>query len=105
MLTEFEAHQISIAGICGATTAFAKAGLFRIRRHTSNGKEFLLEHVPGYEDPALYADMLAVRDKGVISANGLGAVEFAREIFAELGVFTDTDLQLFEKMYRHGQVT
>ena len=34
---------------------------------------------------------------------GLGAVEFAKEIFAELGVFGDTDLRLFEEMYRHGR--
>jgi putative intracellular protease/amidase len=103
VLTTFEARGITIAGICAATTALARAGLFRGRRHTSNGKAFLLKHAPGYETPDSYVDTLAIRDRGVISANGLGAIEFAREIFAELGVLTEADLKIYEEMYRHGR--
>lgn len=103
VLTTFEARRVPIASICAATTALAKAGLFRTRSHTSNGKEFLLKHSPNYETPSLYVDTLAIRDKGVVSANGLGAIEFAREIFVELGVLGEADLQLFEEMYRHGR--
>lgn len=103
LLTSFEAHGITIAGICAGTTALARAGLFRGRRHTSNGKAFLLKHVPGYETQDLYVDTLAIRDQGVISANGLGAIEFAREIFAELGVLGEADLLLYEQMYRYGR--
>jgi putative intracellular protease/amidase len=102
VLTTFEAHGITIAGICAATTALARAGLFRERRHTSNGKTFLLKYAPGYQTSDSYVDTLAIRDRGVISANGLGAIEFAREIFAELGVLTDSDLKIYEEMYRHG---
>jgi len=98
-----EARGIPIAGICAATTALARAGLFCTRRHTSNSKGFLLKHVPRYEGQDLYVDTLAMRDKRVISASGLGAIEFAREIFAELGVFSESDLRLFEEMYRHGR--
>jgi putative intracellular protease/amidase len=103
VLTTFEARGITIAAICAATTALARAGLFRGRRHTSNGKAFLLKHAPGYETPDSYVDTLAIRDRGVISANGLGAIEFAREIFAELGVLTEADLKIYEEMYRHGR--
>jgi putative intracellular protease/amidase len=103
VMKTFEACGTTIAGICAATTAMARAGLFRARRHTSNGKAFLLKHAPGYENADLYVDTLATRERGVISANGLGAIEFAREIFAELNVFTEADLKLYEEMYRHGR--
>lgn len=103
VLKTFEARGVTIAGICAATTALARADLFHGRRHTSNGKAFLLKHAPGYETPDSYVDTLAIRDRGVISANGLGAVEFACEIFAELGVLNDADLKMYEEMYRHGR--
>jgi putative intracellular protease/amidase len=103
-LRAFETHAVPIAGICAATVALAKAGLFRDRRHTSNGQAFLAQHAAGYQSPGLYVEALAVRDRGVISASGLGAVEFAREIFAELGVLGEADLRRFEEMYRHGRL-
>jgi putative intracellular protease/amidase len=102
-LRALETQGVPIAAICGATVALAKGGFFRNRRHTSNGKVFLTQQAPGYESSNLYIETLAVRDRGVISASGLGAVEFAKEIFAELGVFGDTELRLFEEMYRHGR--
>jgi putative intracellular protease/amidase len=96
-------QDVPIAGICAATTALARAGLFRARRHTSNGRAYLLEHAPGYETAGQYVEALAVRDDGVISASGLGAVEFAGEIFAQLGVFTAAELRNYHAMYRHGR--
>jgi hypothetical protein len=47
----------------------------------------------------------AVTDRGVISASGIGAVEFAREIFAALHVLSADDLRLFVQMYRNGRHT
>jgi putative intracellular protease/amidase len=103
VLNRLEGRGIPIAAICAATTALARMGFFRNRRHTSNGKDFLNRHAPGYESAAHYVDQLAVRDRGVITASGLGAVEFAKEIFAELGIFGEADLRLYEDMYRHGR--
>lgn len=96
---------VPVAGICAGTVALAQAGLFTDRAHTSNGASFLSEHAPSYRDPSLYRNVLAVRDRGVISASGLGAVEFAREIFAELGILSEDDLHLYERMYRHGEAS
>jgi putative intracellular protease/amidase len=103
-LAALEARDVPIAGICAATAILARAGFFRGRRHTSNGKDFLHQHADGYETAALYEDALAVRDRGVISASGLGAVEFAKEIFAELEVLGEADLRLYEEMYRSGRM-
>jgi hypothetical protein len=92
-----------VAVICGATIAATRAGLFRGRRHTSNGRGFLRQHAPDYDGEAGYVDALAVTDDGVISASGLGAIEFAREIFAALGVFSAETLDQYIEMYRGGR--
>lgn len=100
VLGRMRAAAVPIAAICGATIAAARAGLFRGRRHTSNGRAYLQQHAPGSGEE--YADVLAVADDGVISASGLGAVEFAAEIFIQLGVFSGDEIQQFREMYRHG---
>jgi hypothetical protein len=48
--------------------------------------------------------MLAVRDRGIITASGLGAVDFAREIFAELELFSAADAALWFDMFKHGKL-
>ncbi len=93
---------VPLAAICGATVAVARAGLLRGRAHTSNGLEYLRSMVPGYIRDTDYVNQLAVRDRGLITASGLGAVEFAREIFAELGVYADQDLELWYRMFKYG---
>jgi putative intracellular protease/amidase len=102
-LATLVAGGVVIAAICAATVAVARAGLLQGRRHTSNGSLFLRRHAPGYETPELYVDALAVTDDGVITASGLGAVEFAHEIFAALGIFGTADLVRYLDMYRRGQ--
>ena len=91
-----------VAAICAATTAIVRAGLLRGRKHTSNGLDYLRKQVPDYQAADDYVDQLAVRDRGLITASGLGAIEFAREIFAELGVFSESDLELWYRMFKHG---
>jgi putative intracellular protease/amidase len=91
-----------VAAICGATVALARAGLLDERRHTSNGADYLAELAPSYRGAGLYAPTPAVRDRGVITASGLGPVDFAREIFAEVGLLDEADLELWYRMFRHG---
>lgn len=67
-------RQIPIAAICAATVAVARVGLLRGRRHTSNGLSY--------------------------SASGLADVEFARELFEELGVLWQGDRALWAEMFR-----
>lgn len=93
-----------VAAICGATLAVARAGLLGDRRHTSNGREYLERHVPGSAPASLYADTLAVRDRGVITASGVGPVEFAREIFEELGVFSEHDREVWYRLFKYGEM-
>jgi putative intracellular protease/amidase len=96
--------EVPVAAICAATVAIARAGLLRGRRHTSNGLSYLQRQVPDYADAARYVDTPAVRDGGLITATGLADVEFAREILAELNVFTDADRERWTDVFRGGRM-
>jgi putative intracellular protease/amidase len=102
VLHELAAAGTPLAAICGATLALALAGLLDERRHTSNMLDYLVQHAPKYRGQRHYVTDLAVRDRGVITASGLGSVEFAREIFAELGVFSDADRSLWFDAFKFG---
>jgi putative intracellular protease/amidase len=104
LLAALIAAAAPIAAICGATLAVARAGLLNDRRHTSNMPGYLREHVPEYRGDAAYDPALAVSDRGVITASGLGPVEFARAVFRELGIFGDADERLWFDMFKHGRI-
>lgn len=103
-ITAMHEAGVPIAAICGATIAAARAGLLEDRAHTSNERGYLDAHAPGYRGEARYVDALAVRDRGVVTASGLGPVEFAREIFDELGVFSESDRPLWFHLFKHGRM-
>jgi len=102
ILHRLERDGVPIAAICGATLAVARAGLLDGRAHTSNDAAYLRQ-VPSYQGSSHYVDALAVRDRGLITASGLGPVEFAREIFEELGVFSPDDRRLWYHVFKHGR--
>lgn len=104
LLRRLDEAGVPIAAICAASMAIARMGLLRGRRHTSNGLEYLTAYVPGYADAARYVDAPAVRDRGLITASGLGDVEFAREIFDELQVLTADDRAQWAEMFRAGRM-
>jgi putative intracellular protease/amidase len=103
LLNRLTAARTPIAAICGATVGIARAGLLKGRKHTSNGLDYLKQQVTDYAAEADYVDALAVRDRGLITASGLGAVEFAREIFAELGVFSAEEREEWYRLFKTGK--
>lgn len=97
-------REVPVAAICGATAAVAGMGLLHGRRHTSNGPDYLPTHVPGYAESANYVDEPAVRDRGLITASGLGDVEFARELFEELGVLPPEMRAAWARIFRSARL-
>jgi putative intracellular protease/amidase len=104
LLNRLDSQGTPIAAICGATLAIARLGLLRGRRHTSNGLEYLRANVPGYTEAANYVDSPAVRDRGLITASGLGDVEFARELFEELDVLSVEDRAAWAAIFRSARL-
>jgi putative intracellular protease/amidase len=104
LLRRLDALGIPIAAICAATVAIARLGLLRGRRHTSNGLEYLQSLVPDYTEAAGYVEVQAVRDRGLITASGLGDVEFARELFEELNVLSVEDRAAWAAIFRSARL-
>ena len=104
LLRRLNAADVPLAAICGATLGIARAGLTRNRRHTSNGKRYIKTMIPDYSDEAFYVDSLAVTDRNVITASGLGAVEFGREVITLLNLFDAAETQEWFDMYKRGVV-
>ena len=104
LLKALAARRVPIAAICGATIAVARMGLLQGRLHTSNGLDYLRSHVHGYAEAANYVDTPAVRDRGLITASGLGDVEFARELFGELNVLSAEDREGWAAIFRSARL-
>ncbi len=104
LLRRLDAEGVPIAGICGATVAITRLGLLRGRRHTSNGLDYLRSQVPAYSEAGGYVDAPAVRDRKLITASGLGDVEFARELFEELDVMPAATRAMWAEVYRTGKM-
>ena len=103
LLTRLDAIGTPIAAICGATFALARAGLLNDRRHTSTVPGDL-SAVAEYSGAARYVAEPAVTDRGVITASGLASVDFARDVFALLKVFSPSDQALWFDMYKSGRL-
>lgn len=74
-----------VGGICAGTLALARSGLFRSRRHTSNGRDWILHHLPDYAGKENYVDVPhAVADGPVVSAAGSAPDTFAAAFLAAL---------------------
>jgi putative intracellular protease/amidase len=91
---------VPVAAICGATGGLAAEGLLDDRKHTSNAAEFV--EAFGSKGTELYCDVPAVTDRGLITASGTRPVEFAREVFAALELYTPEVLDSWYKLYGLG---
>jgi putative intracellular protease/amidase len=104
LLRRLNKAAVPIAAICAATLEVARAGLTRQRRHTSNGLHYLKTMVPDYNDDEFYVEHLAVRDNGLITASGLGSIEFAREIMRQLQIHSEEDISSWFEMFKSGVI-
>lgn len=103
LAAEFIAAGVPVAAICAATLALARAGLLDHLRHTSNAREYLISS--GYRGTAFYCGVPAVTDKNVITATGLAPVDFAREIFNRLNLYSAASIEAWFAMFKHCDVS
>jgi putative intracellular protease/amidase len=87
----------TVAGICDATLALARAGLLDTVRHTSNSPDNL-GHT-GYAGKALYQDQpSAVVDGRIVTAPGTAPVSFMGAVLETLGL-RNGDLDFYLGLY------
>ena len=99
--TVFERKK-TIAAICAATTYFGRMGLLEAVGHTSNSMDYLKEMAPAYRGTDNYREMLAVSDRNIITANGVAPIEFAREIFKALALYSDEEIEEWFQLFKNG---
>ena len=92
----------TVCAICGATTALAGAGLLDTRAHTSNGAGFLEMFCPNYKGTGFFVDKPSVADENLITASCTGALLWAKQIIARLGVFQENTLESWYKYFSTG---
>ena len=94
----------TIGALSSGVLALAYAGLVDTRRHTGNYAGHVEMYVPDYAGAAHYdGDALAVADDAVITAGGVGNVEFAREVIRALGLYDERDTTTWYRLFKHGE--
>ena len=96
-------RKVVIGALCSGVIALAHAGLLDTRRHTGNYAGHIETHIPDFPGAAHYdAEALAVTDHGVITASGVGGVEFAREVIRALDLYDESDIGMWYRLFKHG---
>jgi hypothetical protein len=57
---------------------------------------------PEYKGEKLYQSNLSVTDKNIITANGFSPIEFAREIFKEIELKNEKDIEKWFQLFKNG---
>ena len=94
---------VTIGALCSGVLALAYAGLLDTRRHAGNYAGHIETYVPDYAGSAHYdADSFAITHDGLITAAGVGGVEFAREVIRALDLYDERDTAMWYRLFKHG---
>ena len=91
-----------IAAICAATTYLGQLGFLNDLKHTSNDINYLKSIAPDYCGDENYQNSFAVTDKNIITANGIASIEFAREVFKSIGLYSDSNIEKWFQLFKNG---
>lgn len=96
---------IVVGAICNAASFLAKHGFLNNVKHTGNGLEQLkLWGGDSYRNEAGYVNSQAVRDGKIVTANGTGYLEFAKELLILLENDTPEHIEMFYRFQKDGLV-
>ena len=96
---------IVVGAICNAASFLAKHGFLNNIKHTGNGLEQLkLWGGNNYTNQAGYINEQAVSDKRIVTANGTGELEFAKELLLLLENDTPEQIEMFYRFNIEGFV-
>ena len=94
---------IIVGAICNAASFLAKHGFLNEIKHTGNGLEQLQLWGGGnYTNKAGYVNEQAVSDNRIVTANGTGYLEFAKELLLLLENDTPEQIDMFYRFNKVG---
>lgn len=92
-----------VGAICNGASFMAKAGFLNNVRHTGNGIDQLkFWGVDNYTNHDGYIHRQAVSDGGIVTANGSGALEFAKELLLLLENDTSERIEMYYQFNKRG---
>ena len=96
---------IIVGAICNAASFLAKHGFLNEIKHTGNGLEQLqLWGGSNYTNKAGYVNEQVVSDNRIVTANGTGYLEFAKELLLLLENDTPEQIDMFYRFNKVGLV-
>ncbi len=95
-------HKI-IGAICNGASFMARKGFLNNVRHTGNGLEHLRSWGgKAYTNAGAFVRHQAVTDQHIVTANGTGALEFARELLLLLQADAQNRIYLYYNFNKNG---
>ena len=92
-----------IAAICDATVYLGSIGLLNDHKHTSNQLQDLQDYAGAhYTGANQYVEVQAIRVANLITANGTGHLEFAKEILLALQAKPEKEIEQWYNFYKLG---
>lgn len=95
-------HKIPVGAICNAVNFMAENGYLDKVRHSGNTLAFMKSQAPHYQGDSCFLENQAVCDNNIITANGSGTLEFAREILKLLKVKPEKEIMEWYAMHKQG---
>lgn len=102
LVEEALASGAAVGGICNAASFLAEHGFLDERAHTGNTLAYLKQCAPHYRGDALFREEPAVSDRGVVTANGAGTLEFACAVLSLLEAKPDDDVREWYRLHKEG---
>ncbi|MEV0586831.1 DJ-1/PfpI family protein [Nonomuraea sp. NPDC050310] len=93
-----------VAAICGAVAGLAREGVLDGRDHTAAALPYL-QAQEGYGGAAHYIEAEAVTGGELITAGPTAPVDFAREIFAKLDLYTPEVLDAWYRLFKNSDAS
>jgi len=92
-----------VGAICAATGYLGSLGLLDDVAHSSNSLAFLHARAPSYRGSGFFRPDLATRAGHLVTASGLGAVEFTYQLLLALEVYPPAVCEVWYRAFRHGE--
>lgn len=94
-----------VGAICGAASFMCAHGFLNNVKHTGNGIDQLRQWADKhYTNEAGYIEAQAVGDKNIVTANGVGYLEFTRELLLLLKADSPENIAAWYDFYKNGFV-